>query len=396
MSSVRALVVVALSWALVLPMIAAPLLVDERVMAFEALKWLSLDPWASWSQPLGGSGTWRPLLLPLYRLDATASPFVRHAVNIGLYSALCLGVLTWLRGRVGPGAALGGAAWFAVHGAHVAVAGWVGGRADLTMVLCAVVALIAWDRGRTAVAVGAVVGAVLFKETAVALPAVLTLLCDSRRSRGAWIALWLGALVPFAVSVGIQSVDPAYLPGIAAWLRAAPYWPLFALEALVPTFRPLGALRGSDLVGLGVALGIGAWLWRAGLVDASSRRPLLAAAVAVAPVLHVLPNDGGQWYLLLPTLALAPLWARAVGASPRLGSAAIAGFLAVGIVWSTQWADASRGVDARIRAASGPSDVPREDVLDWAHLGPSLCCGLPYQLFADPLASPDPIIRPSP
>jgi hypothetical protein len=368
------------------------LLVDERVMAFEAVKWLGLDPLAPWTEPLGGSGTWRPLLVYLFRVDAEAPAVVRHLVSVALYGGLVVGVLVWLRGRFPASGAFWGAAWFAVHGAHVAVGGWVGGRADLAMGLVAVLALIAWDRGRVVLAVGLAVAAVLTKETAVVLPLVMAALPTpaSKPRAAAWGMLVGGTGAAFAVTLGLQNVDPGYLPSAQAWGRAAMYWPLFALETAVPTFRPIGVPRRIDLAGLVVAGAVFAAVGLRARRRSSFRRGLLAAGIAALPVLHVLPNDGGQWYLLLPTVAMATCWA---DVSEEFGGPArsvlIAGLLAVGLMWSGQWAEASQRVDARIQ--EGPGDAPpRQDPRRWPHLGPSFCCGLPYQIFADPRAGLSP------
>lgn len=352
-------------------------------MAFEAIKWLSLDPLAPWTNPVGGSGTWRPLLPYVYALDGDLPAAVRHLLSAGVYAALCLGVLVWLRRRYEMLPASLGAAWFAVHGAHIAVGGWVGGRADLLMGCAAVAALIAWDREKVGAAAAAVGVAVLFKETALLLPLALFVLRPDRR---AWVP-GVVAATAFATSLTVQQVDAGYIPSVDAWIRAAPLWPLFALEAAAPTFRPLVALRGVDIAGLVAATGFATWAAMELRTSTPVRRATLAAAIAVLPVLHVLPNDGGQWYLLLPTIPLAVLWAELGGRSPRVVSAAVCVLLVVSLSWGSGWADASRTVDRMIREADPDHPPPRQDPRDWPHVGPSFCCGLPYQLFADPRAS---------
>jgi len=374
-------VVALVAAALVLPTLTAPLLVDERVMAFEAIKWLGLDPLAPWSLPLGGSGTWRPLLPYLFRLDADAPAWVRHLGSGTGYVVLCVGVFAWLRQRFALPAATLGAAWFAAHGAHVAVAGWVGGRADLAMGIAAVIALIAWDRERVGIAAAAVAVAVLCKETAIVLPAVLWWM---RRDPRAWIPA-IAAAAPFAVGLAIQEVDAAYLPGPGAWASALPIWPLYAVEAFVPTFRPLAVPRGPDLLGLVVAVAATLACLRGAAPKA--RLALGAAAVAAVPVLHVLPNDGGDWYLLLPTIPLAAAWASIAERRPRAAASVVVAVLAVGIARGWTWHVASTEVARTIDAGDARSEPPpRQDPRDWPHVGPSFCCGFPYQLFADPRA----------
>ena len=377
-------VVGALAILLLVPQLGAPLLIDERVLAFESIKWLSLDPAAPWTLPLGGSGTWRPLLVYVHRLDAEAAPWVRHLVSAAGYLLLSLLVLRWLRGRFGASSARFGAAWFAVHGAHVAVGGWVGGRSDLSMGIAAVLAITAYDRGRVLVAAGWVTVAILCKETAVVLPVVLWLL-DGRRVHRGLGAVTVATLGAFGASWLMQEVDAGYLPTPGSWATAVRYLPLFALEAMVPLFRPIAVLRPLDALGAIVAAAVAVGLLR--------RRPSpvwpIAAGVAFLPVVHVLPNDGGQWYLLLPTILLAAAWADLhADGLPKGARCLPLVFLVVGVVWSGQWAAAAREVDARVEAAGAvpveQREHPEEDPLQWPHAGPSLCCGYPYQLYADP------------
>jgi hypothetical protein len=372
-----------------LPLLTAPRMVDERVLAFEAIKWIGLDPLAPWALPVGGSGTWRPLLVYLFRLDAEAPAIVAHAVNLALHAGSAALLHRWLRRRLSPAGALLGACFFAVHPAHVATAGWIGGRADGAMVLAGLAALLALPR-RPLLAGLFVAAAVLFKETGVAWLPILTLVAwTGGRARAAAPAVALGG-VAFAVSATLAGVDASYMPG-PGWGAVAARWaaPTF-LEVFVPTFVPIGVpivLR--DAIGLAVAVA-GA----TALVQLGGRRPdvRLGAGIAVLgllPVLHVLPNDGGQWYLLLPSIGAALAWG--AFAEDRRGLVLALVVLAAGLALgeSVAWRRAAVDVAAVIeeqRTADPRTPPPRQDPRTWPHRGPSFCCGLPYQLYEEPLA----------
>ena len=60
-----------------LPSLFAPALLDERVMTYEARKWIGLDPIAPWLLPVGGSG------IPL---DSSAISIVGdQAIHVNVY-----------------------------------------------------------------------------------------------------------------------------------------------------------------------------------------------------------------------------------------------------------------------------------------------------------------------
>ncbi|MEE2829657.1 MAG: hypothetical protein VX498_10765 [Myxococcota bacterium] len=361
-----------------LMLIDAPMMVDERVMTYEARKWIGMDPLSPWTQPVGGSGTWRPLLVYLYWLDAGLSVPLRHALQLVLHAAFVALAWVWLRGLMRPRAALVAACFLALHPAHVATAGWIGGRADLAMGLCAVAALVAAQRERwwsCALAAGA---ALLFKETGLALLPVLVLLHGPKREL---LPAALLSSTVFLLSFSLADPAPGYLPTVAGLLAGllaglALFW-----ETLVPWFHPVGMLHlprdqaGAllALVPLGTALLIG-------FRTAEGRRALGFLALALLPVLHVLPNDGGQWYLLLPSLGAAWLWGRILDSSHALKWAWI-GLLLTGMaaVWEARAWDRAADRVAEIIAVG--EDPGPQRPLDWPHRGPSFCCGLPYQVI---------------
>ena len=374
-----------------LPLLTAPRMVDERVLAFEAIRWIGLDPMAPWSLPLGGSGTWRPLLVYLYRLDADAPVVFAHAQNLALHAASAALLHAWLRRRLLPGAALLGACFFAVHPAHVATAGWIGGRADGAMV-CAALAAMLLLRTRPLAAGLAAAAAILFKETGVALLPMLGLLAwQDGRARRAGPALLLGGAA-FALSLHLSGVDAGYLPG-AQWGSMVLRWgPPSALEVVAPFFVPVGVPTvGRDVVGIAIAVAAAAALLQCGGPRPRARVGLALAALAMLPVLHVLPNDGGQWYLLLPSVGAALAWGVVAERQPRLLLAVIVLAAALAGWESLAWRQAAFAVHETVEAQRGAEPrvaPPTQDPRTWPHRGPSFCCGLPYQLYDEPRPSP--------
>lgn len=382
----------------------APLLVDERVLFFEARKWIGLDPLSPLTLPLGGSGTWRPLLLYFYWLDAGAPVWLSHGLNLLLHALLSVLVFTWLRRRLPLRAAFLGACLFAVHGAHVATAGWVAGRADLVMVTLAMVALLCLDRGRWLSCSLACFAAVLFKETAVVLPLFLFAasrwpLGEEASARAQGRALWLSAGsvgIAFALSLRLADVAPGYWPAVdnvavGLGMLAVPY----LLEVLVPWFRPLAVPWSlPDLLGIVAAVPVASMLlwsaWRSR--DEGMRLGLLFSVLGIAPVVHVLGNDGGQWYLLLPSVGASLAWGAWATSPKRLAVGGLLVVLSMGctLVEATRWRDASDQIgrivsEAQTVAGELGRDVleqpPAQDPRSWPHVGPSFCCGFPYQIL---------------
>ncbi len=368
-----------------LPLLMAPRLVDERVLAHEAIKWIGLDPLAPWQLPIGGSGTWRPLSVYLFRLDAGAPAVVAHLGNLGLHVAAVALLHRWLAVRLAPAAALVGACWFAVHPAHVATAGWIAGRADAAMVVAALGALLAWERSRWLVCGLLAAVAVLFKETGVALVPMLALLTlVDRRGVRPLIAAGLGAGLALAGTLFITRVADSYLPwqGVEVALR---WLPPYALELVAPGFVPIGVPAVTrDVVGMVGSVVVVAWFLQLGALDSRWRLGLGLAVLALLPVAHVLPNDGGQWYLLLPSVGAALAWGAMAERTPGVRVLVVVMAL-LACVEAVAWRTASVRVDAQIEAQRiDRVEPPRQDPRDWPHRGPSFCCGLPYQLYDDP------------
>ena len=281
-------------------------MVDERVMTWEARKWIGLDPVAPLHLPLGGSGTWRPLTVYSWWLDAGLPVPLRHALHLALHGGLVALVHAWLRGRFHPAAAALAACWFAVHPAHVANVGWLGGRPDLLMAVAAAGALLAWDRERWVLASVLAAAAVLFKETGVAVLPMLALTRADRRLAGPAVGVGLA----FGLTLLRAMPEPGYAPSADAIGAAAPLLPPFLVELVAPWFVPIGVPSvARDLVGIALAVPVMAAFVLVGAGSQAWHRGVALALVALLPVLHVLPNDGGAWYLLLPSVGLAMAWA---------------------------------------------------------------------------------------
>jgi hypothetical protein len=389
----------------ILPFIAAitaPLLVDERVLFFESRKFIALDPLAPFQLPLGGSGTWRPLLNYLYWLDSGAPAPLSHGINLGLHAVLVWLSWRWMSRLVRPRSALIGAAFFACHGAHVASVGWVAGRADLLMALAVVSALLAQKDGQLGLCMLASAVAVLCKETgAVVLPILLLIAWRTEVGKPRrWrlpLAASMVALPLFVLSVLRSEVASSYWPSLSSLQAGVQILPAFAVELFVPLFRPIGLGHGwRDPAGLFLAVPALVFfvVVARGVED---RGPwvlgLAFAALSLLPVLHVLPNDGGQWYLLLPSLGAGLSWG-VVLSEKRLQGRLIVGFialLALYSVWETShWVESSVRVDEMIHQARAAREetgevmqVPPQDPREWPHMGPSLCCGFPFQVFEE-------------
>lgn len=339
-------------------------------------------------------GLYRPLVMATYAVDwavGRGRPLSFHLTNLALATAVAL-ALHGLARRVGlsPGAALFGAAVFAVHPLHTEAVTGIVGRAELLMSLGVLLALH-WHleagrggpgRGRRSVlALAAFAGALLSKEQAMVLPA-LVVLADlaGRPPGGGWRDLlagwprhagyvavlgaylgvrWLalgeflghGRRVPFADNPLAHTPWADRVPTALAvagrylslfvWpdrlsadysYDAIPLMPSLLAPAVlgaVAAWSALGALglwgyaRGRPVVGFGVALTIIAFLPASNLI--------VPIGTIMGERLFYLPSAG---LCLLVGAAGERSWA---GLAPRLGSrpgraAALAGLAAVGVL----------------------------------------------------------------
>ena len=178
---------------------------------------------------------WRPLTFDLWLLLAWlggGSPARMHALWLALGFALCALLYGTLR-RAGVPArrAAAGAAAFATSPAAAYVHGWTATLAELLWVGLALA--LAWvlfgapaaARRTPALAAGAAVGlALLCKEAALALPALLALAAWLRPEAARWRAALLGSLVPAALYLAARGALLLHAPrpeGAYAWSLAA-------------------------------------------------------------------------------------------------------------------------------------------------------------------------------
>lgn len=139
-----------------------------------------------WPEAWGGDG-YRPLTSIFWRLEwalGGGKPFVFHTVNVVLHTLGAVAVFGLARGVLPLAAAWVAAALYAVHPVHVEAIANVVGQSELWVALLVVLAVGLYVHGRLAgpmswkqwVVIGSLYSAaVLFKEHAVVLPALLLL-----------------------------------------------------------------------------------------------------------------------------------------------------------------------------------------------------------------------------
>jgi protein O-mannosyl-transferase len=279
---------------------------------------------------------WRPLALPAFALQwalGDGAPIVFHAVNIGLYAAVCLAVLYLARTLLPAAGALVAACFFAVHPVHVEVVANVVGQLELWSTGAVVLACARYAQvraqGRFARTDGVALVALFalglgMKEHAVVLPALLVALeltvrreaprlrgPDARRWRLAGVAVlallagWLilrhdilGGLVGEHPHTAFRSLDTTarlfVMLGLVPELTRLLVWPVRLAADYSPAMIPLHtSLTWAHLPGLLLVIG-GA----AALVIAWRRRrwvptfALLWIPIALALVLNVVAPTG--------------------------------------------------------------------------------------------------------
>ncbi|MBX6362737.1 MAG: hypothetical protein IRZ00_02615 [Gemmatimonadetes bacterium] len=164
---------------------------DGRIHTLTNLARIFAQPY--WADRGTEFAIYRPLTSASFAIDWFVSrgyPMWFHIVNVLWHAGSCVLLLLVLAELFPPVAALGGALLFALHPAHVEAVANVVGRAEVMSAAFAFAAALLWMRSgarlgvRTAVAVAALYAlAMLAKESAVTLPALLVLL-DA--ARGEW------------------------------------------------------------------------------------------------------------------------------------------------------------------------------------------------------------------
>ena len=277
-------VAIALSLALFLPpAIGSGWILDDTTLFSQVS--VDLPSVVSW-WTTSASFVWRPLAWTVQRL--VASPFGNapeayrlldlavHLANVGLIGACA--VAAGGRSRT---AALLAAAW-CVHPATIDTVSWNAAGTDVFSVSFCLTALLGVLRGWHPAAVGsAVLAALLCKETAIPVVAVLPIVAASRGQRP-WGPAVAGAVAVTAwwVAHGVVTHDSPQAAlrsweGALAWIQGVP-WPLYCPPSapLFHVFDPADrAATGIGLAGLGglltlallsrdrnIRLAVAAWL----------------------------------------------------------------------------------------------------------------------------------------
>ena len=322
---------------------------DPRVHDLSNLPRLFAEPY--WNDE--ELGLYRPLASASYAIDwavADGNPQWFHWVNTFWNAGACALLFLLLTRFVPTPAALLGALVFAVHPVHVEAVANVVGRAEVMAALFSIAAMLLWLRADVGRRHGAGTGAgivllfllaVLSKESAIMLPALIALLDVARGAiRPASVAAWfrthaavLSALALTAVAflvlrtlvlgeLGPARVDPALdiarsttdriLTALQGWphvLRLmifprtllSDYGPRIIMPVAAPTLTVLAGM--AILLGL-VAGGIAAWLRGAGRLAAV----LLFLPLALLPTSNLLVPIGvivAERTLYLPSIAVA-------------------------------------------------------------------------------------------
>lgn len=302
-------------------------------------------------------GYWADAELALYRPLTMLSFAIDWAVSGGdaawfLFmnalwnAAACVLAFLLLLRFTGLAAAFAGALLFATHPVHVEAVANIVGRAELIAATCMFGSLLLWpsihsaDRRRTAAVALLFALALLTKESAIMLPALLVLMDAARGElRPATARMWLRArfaslLLLGGIAVAYLGVRAAVLGAIAPArldaalevtsgmdriLTALQVWPVFVRLLFMPavlladygprvlmpavTATP-GAVTGALILSVLVFGGIAAW-WRGRGVTALV---LLWFPVAILPVSNLIIPIGiivAERTLYLPSFALA-------------------------------------------------------------------------------------------
>lgn len=329
---------------------------DARIQSLSRVSELFTRPY--WSDP--ELGLYRPLTSLSYAVDWFISggrPAWFHVVNVMWNAAAAALVVAFLFAFVPAGLAVLGGLLFAAHPVHVEAVANIVGRAELMAAVFSLGALVLWVRSdpaaplprRRAFAIaGLYMLALLSKESAIMLPAVLAL-ADAARgllAPGTWrawlqrharasaglVAIAVGYLVVRAVVVGgvmPGRLDPALAvtDGFAARIfTVLQAWPIILRLLVFPrtllsdygpriimpatTLTPAAA-AGALILVLLVAGGCAAWLRGRGRAAAV----LLFLPVTLLPTSNLIVPIGvivAERTLYLPSLAIVLLCAFAL------------------------------------------------------------------------------------
>jgi len=366
-----------------------------------------------WSEVGEASHYYRPLITMSFFLDMKVwglRPFGFHLTNLLAHVAVILVVLAIAR-RVTGGevAAVIAALTFALQPLHTESVSFVSGRTDVLAALFFLLALLAYDRGRegpgwgfAAASLGAYLLALLSKEVAITLPAVLALWDwrvrdDLRDRRAGWraaaryapyggvLALYWG-LRWLALRDAADAAAGAWAPPMTrllttlqtaaayAWITIVPY-PANAYRVIVPATVPPDLHWWLAVVGLTAAITGTVWArWRVPVVGFGALWFWITLAPSAGVNLLPLPTVlMAERFLYLPTvgycLILGWLASRLLGpvtlgraaqlrAAPTLGLVVLLLAYLVLTLWRNEdWRDEDRLYSA-MAEASPASAVP--------------------------------------
>lgn len=288
---------------------------------------------------------YRPLTFNLWMALSRAlfdTPVLFHAVLVGWGSAnaALLGAVGYGFGMRAWPAALGALA-FALSPYATYTHGWVGCIADLAWVSCGLlIAICAQHGGKTWVAAACAVlftaTALLAKEAALAIPALLAVAWWFDGRKRAWLAATLASGTVAALYLGLRldtllhaprdgvqyAIGPLNVP--LRWLEYQLFPPIVPLVETFTTMQRIVPV----LVAGALWLGLFAALWQA-----SRRLAALFLLGGLAALLPVLPmassfNHYGYGFAAVASMAVAAAWPKA----SRAGRIAIALFAALSVL----------------------------------------------------------------
>ncbi|HET9985989.1 MAG TPA: hypothetical protein VFQ38_20485 [Longimicrobiales bacterium] len=401
---------------------------DPRIHSWAGLLGAFTRPY--WAERGAELGLYRPLTSASFGVDwllGGGAPAWFHAVNVLWHAGACVLAFLLLAELFAPAAALAGALVFAVHPVHVEAVANVVGRAEAMSAVFFLGAALVWMRAGAALSVRRLAAvaalfalALLSKESAATLPAILVLIDAARgewsarasglagylRRRGpalgvllAMLAAATAARVAVVGRLSPAAYDPALdvvAGGPERVLTALQAWPVYLRLLLFP--RTLLADYGPRILmpafgwtaAAAAGLALLAALVLGGLVALERGRPaaalgLLWFPVTILPVSNLLFATGilvAERTLYLPSLALsfgvAALGALAPALRPAarrtlatLAAAAIVALAARSVVREPEWASTDTIFAALLR------DRPDSFRAHWIHARAAALAGDP-------------------
>jgi len=322
-------------------------------------------------------GDFRPLYMATLWLEYTLfglTPFLFHLTNILLIAATGALVVILVRRYTGD-ARLAGLAGvlYALHPYHVENTAWISARSDTLYAVFYLGAAVAHDRWLTRARGLPIITMLLFqaallsKETALTLPALLTLVGLLRYPRGLTLRTWMRSYLILWTQLGLHFCLRFWaLGGAGRTLTHDSVWTwaknglAYAAAALVPA--PLEVLTASAALWGTVATAIVSLMILLIFLGARRISPLVVGA-SLAFVVLVGPSVLGlqERYLLLPSAASALILASLIRSLPGRLKAI---FLTVLIVFwllmlQIHWSNWHQAAEASDRLVEDLSELSR-------------------------------------